>query len=371
MISVCFVLNSIGGQESSVIGPRHVAFSWPVFTLVIAIGLTSFHNWHFQILLGLVLAINMWSVGLGWQMDWNHSAAPDYRSAASYASRWNANSAALVTAVRSDGAVDFYFPKNMRRGDWYSYLLTDDLTPLLSNQRLIVVTEDWAADRRRGFDRLLQRLSEHYSYIDGRVDYPVFEYVLERNSTESSVYKSPTLQLPQPLSIYGLEFQDLRLPVTVTAKDSTLQVIGAYGLPNVEGENSVTIPLARPTGASKLIVLTNVVGLSGAQAGAPIAELSVESRTGVSKTLPMRLGLETASWDERCQPDSNCATAFQWHKRMAIAGQNGFPGAWRDFQAGLHLVSFDLPPGTEVAKISIRYRAASGRLYLWGIALRE
>jgi len=111
--------------------------------------------------------------------------------------------------------------------------------------------------------------------------------------------------------------------------------------------------------------------LTGTQTGAPIADVTLESKAGAIQTLPMRMGLETAAWDERCQPNANCETAFQWHKRLAIVGQNGFPGAWRDFQAGLHLVSFDLPPGTEVTKVSIRYGAGSGRLYLWGIALRD
>jgi hypothetical protein len=177
--------------------------------------------------------------------------------------------------------------------------------------------------------------------------------------------------LPQPLSIYGLEFQDLHLPVTVTAKDSTLKVVGAYGLPNVEGETSVTVSLRQPIGANKLVMVTNVTGITGAQTGAAIAEVTLESKAGPIQTLPLRMGLETAAWDQRCQPSANCETAFQWHKRLAIVGQNGFPGAWRDFQAGLHLVSFDLLPGTEVTKISIRYGAASGHLYLWGIGLRN
>lgn len=373
IIAVYFVLNSIGGQVASVVGPRHVAFVWPVFAIVIALGLASFQNRSFYIFLGLVVAINAWSIALGWQKDWSPGPTPDYRIAAAYASQWNTNSTALLTAGRSDGPTEFYFPKNAGLSDWYSYLQTDDLTPLLRNQRLIVVTNDWQVDRRRGFDRLLQRLNEHFLCIDGRVDYPVFEYVLERTSSENPGYAAnhPTRQLPQPFSIYGLEFQDLHLPVTVTAKDSTLKVIGAYGLPNVEGETSVTVPLKQATGANKLVLLTNVIGLTGAQTGAPVAEVTLESKAGEIKTLPMRLGLETAAWDERCQPNANCETAFQWHKRMAIVGQNGFPGAWRDFQAGLHLVSFDLLPGTEVTKISIRYGAASGHLYLWGIGLRN
>jgi hypothetical protein len=371
IIAVYFVLNSIGGQVASVVGPRHAAFAWPVFAIVIAIGLASFQNRSFYIFLGLVVAINAWSIALGWKKDWSPGTTSDYRVAAAYASQWNTDSTALLIAARADGPTEFYFPKNLRLSDWYSYLETNDLSPLLRNQRLIAVMNDWQIDRRRGFNRLLQTLSEHYTCIDGRVDYPVFEYVLERNSSESRSYtaNSSTRQLAQPLSIYGLEFQDLQLPVTVTAKDSTLKVIGAYGLPNTDGENSVTVPLKQATGANKLVLLTNVIGFTGAQTGAPIAEVLLESKTGTITTLPIRMGLETAAWDERCQPSANCETAFQWHKRLAIVGQNGFPGAWRDFQAGLHLVSFDLAPATEVNKVSIRYLAGSGHLYLWGISL--
>jgi len=372
LIGIYLVLDSVGGRVASGVSPRHAAFVWPAFVVLVSLGLSCFKKRSFKVLLVALLLINSTSLWYGWQKDWSYVAAADYRSAAAYASRWNQEGTALLDWGRAADPIDFYFSVKIRRVDWYPFLETGDLAPLLPNRRLIVVTNDWQADERRGFDRLLQRLDKHYTGIDGRVDYPLFEYVFERTpGSGNSVYSAnrATRQLPQPLSIYGLEFQDLRLPVTVTAKGSTLEVIGAYGLPNVEGQNSVGMPLSQPTGANKLILLTNVVGAPVAQSGAPIAEVIVESNSGVIKTLPLRLGVETASWDERCQPNANCETAFQWHKRMALVGQKSFPGGWRDFQAGLHLVTFDLPPGTEVTKISIRYSAGSGHLYLWGIAL--
>src|SRR5258706_1258956 len=70
LIAVYFVLNSIGGLVASVVGPRHGAFGWPVFAIVIAIGLASFQSRSFYVLLSLVVAINTWSIALSLQKDW-------------------------------------------------------------------------------------------------------------------------------------------------------------------------------------------------------------------------------------------------------------------------------------------------------------
>ncbi|MFS8085680.1 MAG: hypothetical protein ACMG6H_08635, partial [Acidobacteriota bacterium] len=136
-----------------------------------------------------------------------------------------------------------------------------------------------------------------------------------------------------------------------------------------EGNSEITIPLSQPVRAARLVLLTNIVGLNKAQAGSPVAEVIIETKPGPAITFPLRLGRETALWDEQCQPDAECQTVVQWHKRIAMSGQNRFADAWRDFQAGMHGVAFELPPGTEVTTLKLRYVAGSGHLYVWGIAL--
>jgi hypothetical protein len=173
----------------------------------------------------------------------------------------------------------------------------------------------------------------------------------------------------QPLSLYGQEFQDLRLPVSVETRKIPLRVIGAYGLPDSEGRSSLTIELSQPTQAGKLILLTDVVPVDQLQPGQQIAEVIVENKKGTSETFSLRLGEETDLWDQQCRAGAKCETVYRWHKRLAIVGQNAFPGAWHDFQAGLHGVALDLPTGTEVTTLTLRYLAGSGHLYIWGIAL--
>jgi hypothetical protein len=232
-------------------------------------------------------------------------------------------------------------------------------------QRLILVTNTWHAEVRRESDQIMQKLGGTFTCVDGRVDYPLFEYVLERGAS----VRSPTGQLRQPLSIYGLEFQDLRLPVSVEVQKTPLQIIGAYGLPDSTGHDTLTIPLAQPTQAHKLILLTNVVPSDQLSAEQQVAEVFAGKKGGASETFPLRLGEDTALWDQQCPAAARCETVYRWHKRLALVGHNAFPGAWRDFQAGLHATVLNLSSPAEIDRLTIRYLAGNGHLYIWGIAL--
>jgi hypothetical protein len=370
LVAVLFVLNSVGGRVSMVIGPRHVAFAWPVFVLLIGMGLSALPEKLFAALLTAVMIVSLGSLWLGWQKDWSSGNVPDYRAAATYATQWNDSQTALFIAGRSDGPFEFYFPKSIQIANWISYLQTDDPRPLRSNRRLIFVSDEWSQERRQRIDRSLREITEGYTLLDGRVDYPLFEYIFDRNPpAENSANGGSTRQLQFPLGIYGLEFQDVKLPVTVTAQGIRLKVLGATQLPNMDDEKLITVSLSPSARAGKLILLSNVTGESLPAPGAIVAELSVENTAGLMSTIPIRMGMETASWDQSCQPNANCKSVFQWHKRMAVAARHGYPGAWRDFSAQMHAASFDLPNVTEVARVSIRYRAEAGHLYIWGAAL--
>ncbi len=372
LLGVYVVLDSVGGRVAAGVAPRHVAFVWPVFLILLAIGLASLAKPYFRVLLVAVLAMNALSIWSGWQKEWTYGIATDYRSAAEYASRWVAKDTAILHDGRSQDAINFYFPRSVPLISSWRYLGNQDLSDLLRYRRLIFITDDWEPERRRGFDHLIARLNDAYTWQDGRVDYPLFEYVLERKtSVEESAYaaSSAASQVHLPLGIYGLEFQDLRLPVSVKVKETPLRVIGAYGLPDLDGRPAVLIPLAASLRSNRLVFLTNVVGAGGMPPGQQIAEAVVEDKSGKVLTFPLRLGNETESWDKQCKLPAPCETVLQWHKRLAIVGQNGYDGALRDFQAGLHGVVIDLPEQREIVKLTIRYLAHSGHLYLWGIAL--
>jgi 4-amino-4-deoxy-L-arabinose transferase-like glycosyltransferase len=372
LFGIYVVLDSVGGRVAGGVSPRHVAFVWPVVLLLTAIGVTSFKRPVLYILFASALTVNAASIWSGWQKDWTYGTTVDYRNAAEQTSRWIEKDTALIHDGRSQDAINFYFPRGIPIINSWAYLQNPDLTRQLDYQRLIFVTDDWEPERRQGFDQLMGRLHETYSVVDGWVDYPLFEYALDRKpSPKSPTYglRPGTNQLAQPISFYGLEFQDLRLPVAVKVKDVPLSVIGAYGLPDFEGRRELSLPLSVPVNTQRVIFLSNIVGAGALQSDQAIAEILVESKSGKTLTIPLRLGKETTAWDKQCEVTAPCQRVWQWHKRIAVAGQNSYEGALRDFSAGLHAVILNLPEQQEVVRLTIRYTANSGRVYIWGVAL--
>ena len=372
LMVVYFVLDAVGGRVATGVSPRHVAFVWPAFLVVMAIGITSFKRPVLYVLIAAALTVNAASIWSGWQKDWTYGPATDYRSAAETASRWADKDTAILHDGRSKDTINFYFPKGIPLINSWSYLQNPDLIKQLSQQRLIFITDDWEPGRRRGFDRLMGHLNETYSVVDGRVDYPLFEYALQRRANGDNPgfpLMSESGQVRQPLSIYGLEFQDLRLPVKIDFEKRPFAVLGAYSLPDMDGNGTRDIPLAKPTEATRILVLSNVV--SDQQMGAvdKIADLEVITKKGQTFTYPIRLGSETALWDQGCSVPSPCTTVYRWHKRLAILGQSPYAGSLRDFQAGIHGTGLRLPQKETVTSLRIHYRATSGHFYLWGISL--
>ena len=372
LLVVYFVLDAVGGRVTAGVSPRHVAFVWPAFLVLTAIGITSFKRPVLYVLIAAALTVNAASIWSGWQKDWTYGITTDYRSAAEAASRWADKDTAIFHDGRSKDTINFYFAKSLPLINSWSYLQNPDLIKQLSQQRLIFVTDDWEPERRRGFDKLMGHLNETYSVVDGRVDYPLFEYALQRKANGDGPGFPVMLesgQVRQPLSIYGLEFQDLRLPVKIDFEKRPFTVLGAYSLPDREGNSTRDIPLAKPTEASRILVLSNVVADKQIGAVDEIADLEVITKKGQTFTYPIRLGSETALWDLGCSVPSTCTTVYRWHKRLAILGQSPYAGSLRDFQAGIHGTGLRLPQKETVTGLRIHYRAASGHFYLWGVSL--
>src|SRR5260370_17191250 len=113
LLGVYVVLDSVGGRVAAGVSPRHVAFVWPAFLLLTAIGVTSFKKPVLIVLAAAALTVNAASIWSGWQKDWIYGTRVDYRSAADQTSRWIGKDTALIHDGRSSDAINFYFPKRM------------------------------------------------------------------------------------------------------------------------------------------------------------------------------------------------------------------------------------------------------------------
>lgn len=363
---VFLVFDAIVPPNTETAGPRHVTMAWPAFALLLAAGAASFRGRIAPALLALVMIVGLCFTWLG---EWSYggeAAGPNWPNVSRLAGL-------PVSTVLYDGRsydpINWYFPSAPERINIWDQARRDD-PGALDDDHLLVVTNDYQPQQRQIDDRLLRALADRYTWTDGHVEYPLFTYRFDRKADHSGAYAlaAETGQIRQPLSIYGLEFQDLRLPIEVEIGHVPLTVVGAFALPSSDNRSELDLPLAGDPVASRIVLLTNVVGDENLEGGQPIAELTVEDDQGAKSTYPLRLGAETENWAGACTPDAACATVFQWHKRIALVGQQSYAQAWRDFQAGMHASIIALPRTTRVHSLSIRYVARSGHLYIWGLA---
>jgi hypothetical protein len=216
----------------------------------------------------------------------------------------------------------------------------------------------------------MHNLESGFFWQDGWVDYPFFQYRLQRKAPDLQGYViSRTGQIRQPLRFYGSEFQDIELPIDIEVAGIPFSIMGSFWLPDSGGRFTETIPLASPVHGGKIVLLTTFLGQGKMPERRLIAELKVD---GLNQRyhIPIRIGEETESWDETCQDTVSCETVYKWRKRIAFVGQRKYPGAWQDFWAGLHGVSLELPHPTEISRISLRYLAENGELYVWGVGVK-
>lgn len=373
LVGVYVVLDAVGGRLASGVAPRHVSFLLPVVLLISAFGLARFKKHIFWVLLTLVTFINLGALWPRWtSQPWVYATLIDYRKAGTIVETWLDTNTAVVYDGRSSDALSFYFPEGAPYWGYWPYLEGENWEELNTYHRLIFVTNDYQADRRSGFNTIFTRLAENYYWQSSYVDYPLTVTVWEQKREALPGYpvSETTGQVHLPLEAYGLEFQDLEIPITITtSNDIQLDVVGSFAVSSVEGDHQMVIPLQSTFPSQGMLILNNVTNADALKQGEQIAEVVLVTALQEQITHPIRFGIETTSWDDECNMNALCDTLFQWHKYVALTGQQSYPGAWRDFQAGLHSTLIDFPLPQNIVEVKVNYLANSGAWYIWGIDL--
>lgn len=348
--------------------PRHLAMAWPAFGLLVSTGIGYFGRGKFAPLLVLLSAV---AISFSLSGDWSYGlSGPDWRAAAAYAqSSGTLSETALLHDGRSSQATERYFPEVLPRIDLWSLDVETTSAEHSGYSRLILTTLDYRTESRRNLNQLLAQLDNGFDWTTGHVDYPFFEYVLTKSDAPGHAVNAETGQIYQPLRLYGIEFQDLDLPLDLTFAGTELETLGSFYLPDLTGLHRQDIPLQRAISGSELVLLSNVLNSEAADSQSAIAEVTIRTAAGEIWAMPIRLGYETEDWSRTCAGDAPCSTIYRWHKRVALVGQRAYADAWRDFDAGIHATSIELPRSAEVESIMLEYLADAGQLHVWGIAV--
>lgn len=341
--------------------PRYLIYLLPFFYLVLAAG-TMFRRSRW-LLVPLVL-VNLAGVASYWQGEWSYGDdLVNWRQVRDFVAARYSPGTPVVIDGRAGETASAYFPAEWQRVGMYGY------EPDGRAARVIMVTADFHADRRQDADRVTRDLMQNYALTDALAQYPLFVSVFDRSGKPpgtAEVNANGRIDLPNEQ--YGLEFQDLRLPVTSSVGTSTIPLYGAVALDNSAEKHALAVSLSQPATARTLWVVSQVVGAAKPGAGEPAAKLRVRFADGTTREFEMKLGQETGTWDGTCAP--GCETAFTWHKRLALLGASAYPGSWQDFTARAFAYPFTWDGEQAVTGIELEKMGDGGTFYVWGLVLR-
>ena len=342
--------------------PRYLIFLLPFFYLVVAAGVQDKQRW----LIVPLLLVNLGSLGVYWDGDWAYTDdLINWRTVAEWSGRYVNPQTLVLTDGRSDGPADYYLP-----GDWDKRNLWDYISVTTSanitNPRVLVFSSDFHDDRRRDVSRLLENLSQTYTPVAVWNKYPLFVYVFDRKPKQAESFMIDSYgSVDIPREIYGLEFQDLRLPISMSVYGQRIESIGAFALPGIGGQTNRRFVLAKPTQAQRIRLLSNVTG-AALSAGTQLGELSIVGTDGALVKYPIRVGMETNVWNKPCQP-STCVVVSTWRKRLALLGSASYAGSWQEFDAFIFASTLELNSSMSIKSLDWHWTSSRGILNVWGI----
>lgn len=363
---VYLVFDSLASPDLQGAAPRYLIFLLPLFYLVVAAGAQGKRAW----LIVPLLFVNTGSLAAYWFGDWAYTDdLVNWRTV----TQWVGDHVTPQTLILADGratsSADYYFPAEWHRRGTRNFQADHQSNALDDYSRIILLSYNFHADAREQATTLMQSIARRYDQSAVWNKYPLFVYVYDRKPANPGTYRVDiaTGKLNLPLEIYGLPFQDLRLPFALTINQRTVASRGAFGLPGFDRQLTRTIPLSSPMPARALWLASNLVGVSPAT-GNPVGYLHIIDENGAAQKVPLRYGFETSAWNQPCQPNA-CAPAFTWRKRLALLGAESYPGSWQEFDASIFAARIDFAQVARVRAVELERVDSPGVLYIWGIVL--
>lgn len=315
-----------------------------------------------------LLLVNLSSLLFYWYGDWAYTDDRiDWRGV----TRWVSNHITAQTSVLLDGraqeVASRYFPPAWNQSSLWTWE-SNGTNDLAETQRIIVISNDFHQERRSQTTALMRELEKNYIRSDVWANYPTFIYVYDRADNHAGTYRVDrvTGSVNLPVEIYGLEFQDIHLPVAVNLKGRSTQISGALRLFDQNSPTSRMLPLAKPTSVHSVWLLSNMTEAQGLKLGTLVANLKLIADDNSFHTLPIRYGVETSAWNERCQT-ATCSSIYSWHKRIALLGTERYPESWKDFEAFIFAGKLILPNPISIRALEFKRVESPGTLYIWGM----
>jgi dolichyl-phosphate-mannose-protein mannosyltransferase len=347
--------------------PRYLIFLLPVFYVIVAASLRGDRN---RWLIVPLLLVNLVSMSSFWYGNWAYTDdLINWRAVTQWVEDHSALDSLVLIDGRSEPDAARYFPRSWAIQSTWFYQ-ESHISDFSKFSRIVFLSNDYHQDKREASSTIMQQIERDFDRTAVWSKYPLFAYIYDRKEYPVSGFfvDERTGSMTLPTEVYGLEFQDLTLPLEVNTNSHVIHILGTFGLPGLDKQLKRELPLAMPRAARKLWVLSNVTDAAFINPGSVLGSLIITSTDGSVRVFPLRAGFETSPWNAQCQPLA-CSIVYRWRKKLALLGEQSYPGSWEEFDAFIFSAGFDLNQTIPIKSIAIERVPSLGVLYIWGIIL--
>lgn len=362
------VLDSIGGRLASGVSPRHAAFIWPVLMILIGVGFRFPSRLTKTMLVGMIM-VNILGNYERITSEWSYEVNINYKSAyEAIEKEMNVGDWVVYDGRSQDSAA--YYLRRERAGN-YVYKNFGDVKvnhedlAILPDQ-ILVLSNDYRSQIYDQTNLKILEISKAYTLKNLWVEYPFFALLYKKAEWSETGIRQLGENVELPFQIYGLEFQDLVLPMNPENIEKANTVKTSYLLAPSE---TIRIALMdKETQYHTFTLVSNIIPAPSLKKGDSVIALTLDGDS--ASTLNLSFGNEIESWTNICQLNDNCDTVFSWRKRVALLGQYAYPGSWNDFSANVHKTSVLLDENPKLENITIQNITPDTNIYLWGLFVK-
>ncbi len=343
---------------------RHIAFILPVFFWVIAEGVIALKPRIWGIMLGGVFIVSQ-LFGL-WSLHRPAYNFTDYDPLMRQIAALEEGENGVV--LLAEGRTAQFLRQNYRgalpvHNMWDYPLETNGPADLIAPYRQILFTSlDFKDSNRCVLNQYLIG-AERWRGEFTHVSYPLIAYLFDRTMP------SDEAQTLLPPTFFHMRFQDLALPQQLQWGGRSFDIISPFTLPTCRSERAYTVSAQGRENGNRLLLLSNVVGRRTVPEGTRVGTVTALDREGNIQRFEMRVGSETAAWDEGTCAEP-CFSALSWQKRVHFLGFSAYPRANDQFTAHIWGAELALDGQMDIESITLEVEPDfDAEWNIWGLYL--
>ncbi len=369
-----FIAEPLSPQPATQFEPKHAIFAYPVWLIILGLGLYSLKKPVYKnICWGCLLIANLFILKEYYYPTYSYYSTRyiDFKRSSISLQNKRLEDTLFVVDGRAKGSFEFYnrrFLNNKPLMDLWTFN-SSNVKDLRNYKRIILACNDYraygdAGNINKAYSKALSKINKYYYLEEGCVDYPFF-FQSFINKENMRAIKNAAISLPA--EFHGFEYADLKLPIKIYGKEILSSFLVKRGK-----ELSLQIYKEISNDGPFLVFICNLEESALVKDDSVVGRVSIRYSDGEVNYIDLIKGVNVfdAFAEFHGEKINDDLIAHSWQKQPIITSKLIYPSIWVQHRAFLYKTAIPLKDKV-IEKITINYTPDPGGLRIWAVFTRH